>query len=181
MSRAFSVIVQVFASSSKRRIENIAELFAEDATICSMKSGNVYVQGKTKISNSFVTTKPRLATVSKRLLIDAPNILSDSTNAVTFSIDMHRADTSPGLGDVSKNTILLYRCDKRSITNVWGMTDFDSLSTKTNLSLEAFVASNAWKVVVSIIRNDIDVDSLCFSSQSAHVHFHNYDTIDVWG
>lgn len=170
----------MFSSSSPNRIDNIAELFAEDAVISSLKNGNVYLQGREKISKSFVSTKPREATVSKRVLIDAPNLLHVPSK-ITFCIDMHCPQTSPGLGDVSRSTVLLYRCDKCSITNVWGMSDLENLSTRENLTFETFLSSAAWKVASDIISSDIDVAAIVQTNDWGGIHFHNYDTMDVWG
>ena len=159
----------------------ITELFAEDASVYSLKTGACFLKGKGKIRAAFATTKPHTASVSKRVFIDFPKKSQGEgsiAQGVTFCVDMHRAETSPGLGDVSRNTVLLYRCDSRSICNVWGMTDSEGLSMKPDLSLNLFLSSATWKAIAAIIGADIDIDT---AGVSEHVHFNNYDTIDTWG
>lgn len=164
------------------RLDNIAELFAEDANINSLKNKNTYLQGRDKIRQSFQATKPRAAAVAKRVLINAPNKeASDASPSFTFCIDMHRAQCSPGLGDVSKNSILLYRCDNKHIANVWGMTDTEGLAVDKELTLTNFLNSAAWRLVSAILESDVDLSILDATTEPASLHFHNYDAMDIWG
>jgi hypothetical protein len=149
----------------------------------------VYIDGQEKIGKSFVATKPRAAAVSKRLLVDAPNrgsgaeaaAAASPPAAITFCLDLHRAECSPGLGDVSKGTALLYRCDRQRITRVWGMTDAEGLAADTALTLPGLLASNAWALAAGIIAEDVDIGSLDGSCSEQGYHYHNYDNIELWG
>lgn len=144
----------------------------------SLKNRTIYIEGRQNIGKSFVAAKPRAAAVSKRLLIDAPN--RDGSVSITFCLDLHRAECSPGLGDVTKNIVLLYRCNNQHITNVWGMTDIEGLSNDKSLSLTSLIASKTWQLAVALIEEDI-LELNAADSTNTYVHFHNYDNMDTWG
>ena len=117
-----------------------------------------------------------------RVLIDGPNKeKAEPSPRVTFCVDMHRAQCSPGLGDASKNTILLYRCDNKHITNVWGMTDTEGLAVDRGLTLSKFMDSAAWHMVAAVVESDVELSAPDAMGKSPSLHFHNYDTMDTWG
>lgn len=192
--------LEVFAMpQSTKRILAIGELFAADAKMCSLKNPlKVYLDGAEKIANSFLLAEPSNATLSKRIFFDASPagavVLGSGDTAmhspITFCIDFHRAGCSPGLGDVTKPTVLLYRCDAQHITAVWGMVDKDNIADSTeDLSLEKVKCLNTWALCLNHVLIDMpevvsDEETHLASSASKdakRVHFHNYDKIDVWG
>jgi hypothetical protein len=188
--------LEVFAlPQSTKRILSIGELFASDAKMASLKNAQkIYLDGAEKISNSFLLAEPINATLSKRIFIDAIASGKEDSSAVakkeeersissssviTFCLDFHRAGTSPGLGDVSKPTVLLYRCNSEHITSVWGMVDKEGLANSTDdLTLERMESTAAWKLSLAHVLVDMpDV----LKGGTSQIHFHNYDKIDVWG
>jgi hypothetical protein len=192
--------LEVFAmKQSTRRILAIGELFADDAKMSSLKnSEKVYLDGAEQISNSFLLADPRESKLSKRIFIDmAPSELGNSgSSSITFCLDFHRAGTSPGLGDVSKPTVLLYRCDAKHITSVWGMVDKEAIADRSeDLSFEQLNDMSVWSLVLPHIL--LDIPHLMEEEETARaaapggagagagpgprMHFHNYDKIDVWG
>lgn len=170
VNRLLEVFEDVKSSSSKR-IDNITELFSDDARISSLKSGKVFVTGTREIRESFGKTFPCLAEASKRAFVDLEK------DQITFCFDCHGPATSPGLGDRSKDTVLLYKCAEGKIVQVWGMADSEKLGSRPSLTKEAFLASEAWKLALAIITSNSGLSTL----SSEDIHFHNYSKIETWG
>mmetsp|Transcript_919 Transcript_919/g.1597 ORF Transcript_919/g.1597 Transcript_919/m.1597 type:complete len:520 (-) Transcript_919:36-1595(-) len=191
--------LEVFAMpQSTKRILSIGELFTSDAKMSSLKNpSKVYLDGAEKISNSFLLAEPTNATLSKRIFFDAAplsssteNTEADSSSSITFCLDFHRAGCSPGLGDVSKPTVLLYRCNAQHITAIWGMVDKENIADSSeDLTLEGMKTGRveAWNLCLKQVMVDMphvvneEEAELMSGSGSNRIHFHNYDKIDVWG
>jgi len=161
-------LLEVFAKDSKFRLDELEEVFAQDAVICSLKSGKVILSGREKIRASFSTTLPHSCNCARRIFINCQN-------GASFCFDLHPTGESPGLGDPKKETFLLYRCCKSVITNVWGGVDKYNMSTKSHLTLSEITGSDIWPLVTQIIRND-DPDM-----KEEILIFHDYTDIEVWG
>lgn len=159
--------------SSERRMKELDILFSSTAKIMSLKTGSAYLSNKEQILNSFSKTNPTVVTVSKRIYIEM-----ESQN-MTFCVDLHRAATSPGLGDGQKENVLLYACESAMIMDVWGMVDSEHLADDTELTTEQAVKSKFWSLVKQIVESKwrgseaLDI--------AKHVHYHNYDHMEVWG
>lgn len=178
---------EVYSGKSTRRVEQIGELFHENAKIQSLRSDHkVYLKGREDIKTSFLKTQATNVTPSKRIYIEVPQFLStdsaSSPQLVTYACDFHRAATSPGLGDTSKDTVLLYECQDRFIVNVWGMNDADHLSQNENLTEDVVYEAKVWGLVEAVIQEKwsevIQREKLNLKLVS---HFHNYDKMEVWG
>ncbi len=178
---------EVYSGKSTRRVEQIGELFHENAKIQSLRSDHkVYLKGREDIKTSFLKTEATNVTPSKRIYIEVPQFLStdsaSSPQLVTYACDFHRAATSPGLGDTSKDTVLLYECQDRFIVNVWGMNDADHLSQNENLTEDVVYEAKVWGLVEAVIQQKwsevIQREKLNLKLVS---HFHNYDKMEVWG
>jgi hypothetical protein len=180
---------EVYSEKSTKRLDHIAEMFQEKATIQSMKAINkIYLSGNDLIKSSFSRTQPQTIVTSKRIYIECPfftevNSTSSTTNSlVTYACDLHRAGTSPGLGDLSKDTVLLYECGHNHILRVWGMNDTAHLSQNEDLTEDMVYDSDIWKAIEKIIGEkwkqvieENQIDLMLIS------HFHNYDKMEVWG
>lgn len=196
--------LEVFAMpQSTKRILAIGELFSESAKMLSLKNPNkVYLDGAEKISNSFLLAEPTNATLSKRVFFDTAAVTTaaaadfialrqkpEPEQAITFCLDFHRAGMSPGLGDLSKPTVLLYRCNTKHITSVWGMVDKEGLAESLeDLTMNKMRETAAWKLAIAHVL--VDVPDLVSDlkeedegriKEERRIHFHNYDNIDVWG
>lgn len=203
--------LEVFAMpQSTKRILAISELFSSNAQMLSLKNAQkIYLDGVEKISNSFLLAEPTNATLSKRVFFDtamAPiaqgvtiaelqeepdeSALKRTNNTISFCLDFHRAGMSPGLGDLSKPTVLLYRCNAEHITTVWGMVDKEGLAeSKADESwdLNRLQHTTAWKLAIAHVL--VDTPSVLQEmgedsgekKDTSRIHFHNYDKIDVWG
>lgn len=169
--------LEVFAApQNSQRILSIGDLFAIDAKVCSLKNPQkIYLEGAENIANSFLLAGPSSAVLSKRLFIDAMS----SDDPVTFCVDFHRAGTSPGLGDTTKPTVLLYRCCSNKIAAVWGMVDKENICDRKDISsVEDLLKTNAWALAEPHILEDMPTFS---TTGNNNMHFHDYDKIEVWG
>lgn len=159
--------------SSDRRMKELDTLFSSTAKIMSLKTSSAYLSSKEQILSSFTKTNPTVVTVSKRIYIEKDG------QDMTFCLDLHRAATSPGLGDGRKENVLLYACEASKIIDVWGMVDSEHLAADTELTMEQVVTSKFWPFVSQIVQSkwkggeELDVTKL--------VHYHNYDHMEVWG
>ena len=204
------------------RLDSIASLFVEEAAVLSMKTGKFMLSGKSAIRGSFARTTPEACRCSFRIVVSIPasarridrkctvgddesevtegnNLekppkVTSLDNSVSFCLDFHAPNSSPGLGDRSKDTCLLYRCENSLLTHIWGAVDPDKLSsaasksddslgkTKTAVlvSREVILRSKCWVLSEAIIKLD-------YPSFSAFVHdgdvivYHDYNTIESWG
>ena len=162
-------LLEVFEKASKFRLDELEEVFSQDAVIFSLKTGKEILSGREKIRASFSATSPHGCACSRRVFIEC-------CNGVSYCFDLHPIGASPGLGDPKKETFLLYRCHKSVITGVWGGVDRANMSTKPALNL-AEIIDNAdiWPLVVRLIQNDDpDIKPESFV-------FHDYPNIEVWG
>jgi hypothetical protein len=180
---------EVYSEKSSKRLDHIAEIFEETAAIQSMKALNkVYLSGKDAVKSSFARTQPQTIVTSKRIYIECPffketNVSSSGADGlVTYACDLHRSGTSPGLGDLSKDTVLLYECGHNHILRVWGMNDTSHLSQNEDLTEDMVYDSEIWKAIEKIIGEkwklvieENQIDLMLIS------HFHNYDKMEVWG
>lgn len=144
------------------RITAIAELFAEDARISSLKTDSQYLAGRAAIGESFQKTAASPVEVSKRIYIE-PSAASASSSSASCSylLDLHRAGSAPGLGDKLKDAALLYRVQGSCITAIWGA---------------ALLASKSWRLAGDLIRREQPLDA-----QASQAHYHNYDQMETWG
>jgi len=159
------------------RINAIAELFAEDAVISSLKSGSVYLSGRAAIAESFLKTAASPVEVSKRIFVE-PCAPSSSSSSPSFSylLDLHRAGSAPGLGDKLKDAALLYRVQGPLITAIWGAAESERLAQDPQLSRELLLASKTWRQAGDVIRRERPLDA-----EASQAHYHNYDQMETWG
>jgi hypothetical protein len=162
---------EVFASKSKMRLEFIMETFAADAIISSMKTGKVLVSGNAAIEDKFRQTNCMPAKCERRLYVELGG------GRVSFALDLHAPHSVPGLGDPSKHTALLYRCEGSRLTHVWGVVDPDALAAREDPKLDkaALLASTVWEWAREIVRKEAPE----FTEQS-EMHFHDYTDIELW-
>lgn len=169
-----------FADNAKW-IDAIVELFTDNSSIANLKNGKIHIQGLQNISNSFIAAIPCQCSPCKRVFISSPFSEGTSSCTVTFCFDVYKAGLSPGLGDPLKDTLVLYRCEGAKVSHVWGMVDKENLAASPTLTLDILVSSNAWKSALMYIVRDmpsmVESDSLKIID---NMHFHNYETIDVW-
>lgn len=182
----------MYSSRSGRRLPAIGELFAVSASICSFKSGKVFVDGKGAIENSFIRTNPAPVFAAHRVFID-PSISninksnnsssssSTSVEDVTFCLDFHTAGKAPGLGDQTKDNVLLYRCQAATITKVWGMVDAEKLAANEELTEAAMFRSATWRKAVELIAPDFSSILPIPEDLVKIAVFHNYYKMEVWG
>ena len=174
--------LEVFDSTSSRRIEDIAEIFADDGWIGSLKSNKQYMKGREAIAASFNRTKGGGGTTGCFARVYVPPLPSDGAGngnspSVSFVLDFHKPGTSPGLGDPNKNGVLLYRCTSKHITHVWGGVDTSNVSSTTPLLLSTVTMAAAWDWATSIIRLDLPL----FGENPSDFYFHDYSSIETWG
>lgn len=165
--------------SQSERLNDLAQLFAKEATISSLKTGTVYLTGQDAIKESFTKTTAAPCTISKRMYLEraAPTATASSVGSkVTFCLDFHRPGTAPGLGDKAKHSVLLYRCAGVHITHIYGMVDQEQLSAPEDMEKTQVMKSKVWGFVKAIVCKEWeDFD------ETLEAHFHNYDRMEVWG
>lgn len=164
-----------------KRCDAIAELFAKDCTVCSMKRPmKVLLAGVKDIRNSFMKTTACKCEVSYRLLVLVPNGAGPNgagpRGTVSYCLDLHGAGTLPGLGDRRRDGALLYMCQGAVITQVWGMGDAEEgIGSKRGLSKSTVLTSKVWKLARDIIIQRFPALS------DEDIHFHDYNNIQTWG
>eukprot|EP01035_Chromulina_nebulosa_P019283 gene19283-25142_t len=157
--------------SSTNRLNEIMELFDKTCVIYSLKTSKVLLNNIETIKQSFSNTKPTSCIVSKRVFIE-----SQFEKSITYSLDFHIPGNTPGLGDPAKDTILLYKCIRNKIVNIWGYVDSLKMASNKALTKRNVLESKVWPLVKGIVSNDfqlLDEDNCC--------HFHDYDDIETWG
>jgi len=163
------------------RINAIAELFAEDARISSLKTGSQYLAGRAAIAESFQKTAASPVEVSKRIFVEPSTASStiassSSSTSCSYLLDLHRAGSAPGLGDKLKDAALLYRVQGPFITAIWGAADSERLAQDLQLSRELLLASRSWRLAADLIRREQPLDE-----RASQAHYHNYDQMETWG
>jgi hypothetical protein len=181
---------EIFAlKSSNRRMDQLMELFHPTCQIKNMKTGTVHLNGKDAIRAAFQKTNPHEVQVSKRIYFEHSSFVSSENNEkknsslVTYACDFHREGTSPGLGDISKDTLLFYECADNQILTVWGMNDSEHLSQQVNLAEDTiYFGSKVWSFLEGVLKDkwgkEISEKKINLMEVS---HYHNYDQMEVWG
>lgn len=167
---------EVYAFKPKNpelRLDFIQDLFAENAIIGSLKSESIYLTGKEEIRISFKITQPTEVLVSKRIYIEAKEL------KYTWSFDLHRCGTSPGLGDPTKCTALLYMSNNALFERIWGTVDLEKLSDQSELTKDQVIGSKLWKLALKIISQFEKIERKDIKEE--FLHYHNYDHMEVWG
>jgi hypothetical protein len=154
-------------------------MFADNAVVASLKTGQVYLTGKEAIQNSYTKTtgtgEGKTASVC-RLFVPEDHA---TKTKVSFVVDFHRAGTSPGLGDPTKDIALLYRCENNQITNVWGSVDPNKLaSNNVSVKAEMLLQGTAFTWVLPLIRKDMPGFE---PVEGKNCHFHDYSNVETWG
>jgi hypothetical protein len=152
-----------------KRIEELETLFAEDASIYTLKTRNVLLNGRSNIVNSFINTNKCVPNCTRRVFIEIDRNIS-------YSYDLYPIGQSPGLGSPEKPCIVLYRVQNNVITSIYGMPDPDNLSSQKTISSENIYISSGWKLATDIIKS---IDSIDINTKNAF--FHDYTNIEVWG
>ena len=206
---------------SNIRLDLIGSLFIEQAAVLSMKSGKVMLSGKSAIRGSFARTLPEACRCSFRIVVNIPagarrvekkgtqveeseasvqNVLEEpvevtsSDSTVSFCLDFHAPNSSPGLGDRTKDACLLYRCENSLLTHIWGAVDADKLSSTASKSdgttakdrntvhvtRDVVLKSKCWVLSGAIIKLDYPSFSELIHDNNVLV-YHDYNTIESWG
>ena len=162
--------LEVYAIKQEtRRLEEIETLFAENASIFTLKNKNVLLNGRSSIINSFISTNKCSPTCTRRIFIEI-------AGGVSFCYDLYPVGKSPGLGNPEKGCILLYRCLDNVFTHIYGMADSDNFSSKQNISSDDIFTSAGWKLATEVISS---IDTVGIDIKDAH--FHDYTNLEVWG
>jgi hypothetical protein len=183
----------------EKRLDLIACLFVDSAAVLSLRNGKVMLASKSAIRESFARTSPEDCRCSYRIVVNIPEN-SNRTNIdgssaavpedISYCLDFHAPNSSPGLGDRSKDTALLYRCVGSLLTHIWGAVDPEKLSSVTASSdtdpssrsraRDVFMKSKCWAWASAMIQ--LDYPSFPELSQNEGVViFHDYNTVEVWG
>jgi hypothetical protein len=199
---------EIDANLSEKRLDLIACLFVESAAVLSLRNGKVMLASKNAIRDSFARTSPEDCRCSYRIVVNIPENSNrtniDGSSAVerhvggrvavpediSYCLDFHAPNSSPGLGDRSKDTALLYRCVGSLLTHIWGAVDPEKLSTVTassgtdpssrSTARDIFMKSKCWTWASAMIQ--LDYPSFPELSQNEGVViFHDYDSLEVWG
>jgi hypothetical protein len=174
---------EVFAMKSNRRLDSLLELFHPDAKIQNLKTGNSYLSSLSAIKEAFQRTNPHEIIVSKRIYFEHSSFIHErNQELITYACDLHRAGTSPGLGDLSKDTILFYECCNQQILSIWGMNDVEQFAQNENLTEDQIYFSKLWPCLEKILQEKwgklLEMKKIDLMEIS---HFHNYDKMEVWG
>jgi hypothetical protein len=202
-------------AKAKKRLDLIAQLFSESAAVLSLKSGKEMLSGKKAIRNSFARTLPEEAKCCYRIVvnvkpegndekegkeeIEAEKGNEDKEGTVSYCLDFHAPKTSPGLGDRTKDTALLYRCQNQLLTHIWGAVDPDKLSSNPNpnqkssgnsnnpnsnsveMSIVTILKSKCWGWAELLIRKDFPLFSNSVDGDDNDLIFQDYNNIESWG
>lgn len=152
-----------------KRIEELETLFAEDASIYTLKTRNVLLNGRSNIVNSFINTNKCVPNCTRRVFIEIDR-------SISYSYDLYPIGQSPGLGNPEKSSIVLYRVQNNVITSIYGMPDPDNLSSQKTISSENIYISSGWKLATDTIKS---IDSIDINTKNAY--FHDYTNVEVWG
>jgi len=177
VNRFLEVFSSPVCDSRSRAME---ELFSQLACIASLKSNVVHLDGKEAICKSLLSAARSDAIPSKRVFVHPDEESEGDKTPQSFCLDFHRAGQSPALGDQSKPTVLLYQCDSRHIIRVWGAVDKENISNRSGMTARDVYGSQAWEMAWRHISNAVpSIDKVLVEEECAH--FHDYDSIDVWG
>jgi hypothetical protein len=171
------------------RLDLLEKSFTENAIVASMKTNKVLLSGHAAIRSSFGSTRPLKAECTRRLFIpddkgqSSHNLPSDE-EVVSYCLDLHIPNSSPGLGDPTKDVALLYECVSNKHSNpdsnppairyVWGAIDPDKLASKDILTKDMLYESKVWQWCKSILYEKIPNFDEC------ETHFHDYTSIETW-
>jgi hypothetical protein len=116
---------EMYSSNMKGsiRLNEITSLFSDNCIISTLKTGKELISGREKIKKSFSVTVPDISNCMIRLFIE----IKINDTVISYCIDYHNQNTTP-LGDRSKPTVILYRCQDSMFTNIWGSADPDHLA-----------------------------------------------------
>ena len=169
LTNRFLDVFSAAAIPVEKKADLLSELFADSMEVCSLKSRRPLLLSKSALLESFQRVTFHVAHPSRRVFIEA------AAGAVSFCLDFHCPHSAPGLGDPSKDSCLLYRCERSKITHVWGGVDKELLASLTSLSLARVKSSEVWRQAVVVIGAELGEldDNL--------LHFHDYTNIEVIG
>ena len=154
-----------------RRIEELETLFAQNASIYTLKTRNVLLSGRSNIVDSFMNTNKCMPNCTRRVFIEI-------NSNVSYCYDLYPIGQSPGLGNPEKPCIVLYRVSNNVFTHIYGMPDPENLaSLKTLISSDNIFNSSGWKLATDIIKS---IDNIDINTET-NAHFHDYTNIEVWG
>jgi hypothetical protein len=151
----------------------LSDVFNDDLCVCSLKTSKILMATKAALLASFGKTKFHTASSARRLVLTFPQ---DSAYApVSYCFDLHTPLTSPGLGDPSKDSALLYRCEHSKLTHIWGGVDKELLASLETLTLARIQDSEVWRLALAVITKQDCAPA------AQHMHFHDYTNIEVIG
>jgi len=154
------------------RSDLISNLFDKNSKICSLKTSKELIVGSDAIRSSFASTLALPAEVAKRMFIEPPR----SGYKWSYCLDCYAVGATPGLGDRSKEGVVLYKCnDEAHIAEVYGMPDKESLASRKAMTKADFISSNAWMLARNVIEKEIG------SIDDERCHFHDYSQMETWG
>lgn len=188
--------IEVFSDtklSSENRLNSLIDLFHPNISIASLKSEKLLLDGSDAVRQSFARTQACYAETARRIYVPCPTQASDESLLVTdnninststetfvsnysYVLDFHAPGATPGLGDRTKDTVLLYECEESTIkiTRVWGAVDTDKLASKDTVTKLEVCRSQAWKLALAIISKRYpSFDHTC------DLHFHDYVNIET--
>lgn len=201
---------EVDLNLSEKRLDLIADLFVDSAAVLSLRNGKVMLASKSAIRDSFARTSPDDCRCSYRIVVSIPenssraNVDRSSSEVhptdveegvaesedISYCLDFHAPNSSPGLGDRSKDTALLYRCVGSLLTHIWGAVDPEKLSSITasshagpsnhSTSRDIFMKSKCWAWASAMIQLDYPLFPELTQTDGVII-FHDYNTVEVWG
>lgn len=164
--------LEIFSASTlsrEKRISLFQELFAADAQVLTLKTQKTLLPSRQALLDSFfVKASFHQSTPTRRVFIALPG-----DGSTSFCLDLHAPGTSPGLGDPSKDSCLLYKATENAITQVWGAVDKEMLASLASLSLARIQASEVWRLAAAVISSE--------ALSAEHIHYHDYTYIEVIG
>ena len=175
-----------------------------------MKSGKRLLESRASIRDSFTRTAPSLAECSRRIFIPSSAVrcvfpstavqcCTGSAQGWTYCLDFHVRGWSPGLGDPSKDGVLLYRASNSVLHRIWGGVDTQQLASRPGIvDQQTALSSIVWTWAVARIKEDVasaisldissggDGESVAEMTPSVVVDatecvFHDYTQIETCG
>jgi len=163
--------------SAENRLNSLMDLFHIDIFIASLKSEKQLLVGSEAVRQSFAHTQACFAETARRIYIPCPvPVDTASDKNYSYVLDLHAPGATPGLGDRSKDTVLLYECVESDvkINHVWGAVDIDKLASKETLSKLEVCQSQAWKWALTIILKQYPS-----FDHTSELHYHDYTNIET--
>ena len=182
-----SIAKEELQIANNNRIDKLMCLFHSECQIMSLKTKKILLTNSISKDNTNAVadvSAMRMSFTKALIHPSEPNyriFIQDESVEPTFCIDYYKPGTSPGLGDSTKNMLIVYRIASNQITHIYGIVDSILLpcvmgsQPRVTVTKEMVLNELYQQYIVPIIKQDIT------NLNTNHIHFNDYTAVETIG